>query len=350
MSSKKAFGVTVLFLAIITALLLGVKYCNTETTDKLLYCPDEITCYVNDFTYTVEQDDCQAVFDLVMSAVAFDEQKIQLCGSGQDRIEGYIYDGGISFELNFNKIQRLEKEIENESLILSENFIFDSIKFTLWPELHEPQIIMQYFLNGKCHMFDEESSALCIKCDINYPALNKALAKKLIGLVPHTAGDMTPLASSVFPAKPDSIMLYVEGRAVEVTGAEKEAVYAIVSDVFAGTTVYNTRDYAEFSALEKLQGRVMLELRYARVQQYVPDGTTDETKVSGAYAGTVYQSLLLSWGVEEQHLYPFPCNTDFHVAINTDGVYNWTENYYTHHTYQPQLTPLYAYVRLRVYL
>ena len=342
MSPKNTFLVTVLFLVLATVALFGIKHCNTQNTDKLLYCPDELICHANDFTYTVAQEDRQAIFDLIMNAIEFDEKKIQL--------SDHNFNGDISFELNFRKLQRFQRDIENASTILTQNFTFDSIKLTLRHDPHVPQIIIQYFLNGKCLTFAEGSTALLIKGSVNTYILNQNLAQMLGGLVLHEAGTPTPLASSVFPAKPDAIMLYAEGRVIEVTDAERDALYTIVSDIFAGTTVYNTHDYEQFSALEKLQGRVMLELRYNRAQQYVPDGATDEARISGAYAGTIYQSLLLSWGSEDQHLYPYPCHTDLHVAVNTNGIYDWAKNYSTHHTYQPQLTPLYAYVRLRTLL
>ena len=350
MSWKKPLIILSLCVAVVFVAIVGIKHLNVVDTDKLLYCPDEMVCNVNSFTYTIGKADCQDVFGLVMNAFDFDEQKLQFCTLSDEKIQSYSNSGGMSFDLYFCKQQRFCRDIENARFVLTENFTFDSIKITLRPDSHEALVLIQYYLNGKCCTFADTYNALRIKCDIDDLTLSKMLANKIIGLVPHQSDGAEPFISNVFPANPDTILLYVDGQSVELIDEEKEAVYAVIADAFAGTKVYNTQDFMRYAALGKIQGRVMLELRYDRRQQFVADNVSGADGLAQAYSGTVYQSLLLSWGLEEQHLYKLPCNTDFHMAINENGSYDWYKNYYMHHTSCPQLAALYAYMRLRVCL
>ena len=352
MARKKILIFALLAVLVVFVAIVGIQHLNTVNTDALLYCPDQLVCRTDDFTFEIREADRQAVFGLVMDAFAYDENRLYFDTLTDDERERNVNNGGFLFDFYFDKPQRFCRDIKHGSFELAENFVFDRIALSLRlrPGTLDSRVIIQYFLNGKCLTFDGEYNALFVSSEINDLGLDQELAKQIIGLLPHEASSEVPLVSNVFPATPDTIMLYVDGQTVELIGEEKEAVYAVVAEAFAGTKVYNTNDGARHSALAKLQGRVMLELRYNRRQQYVADDLTDASGVAGAYSGTVYQSLLLSWGFEDQDVYKFPCNTDFHMAINENGSYSWLKSYFMHHTSCPQLTALYAYMRLRVYL
>ena len=313
---------------------------NAVTTEQLIPCPDEIAYG----TYTLLGEACQALYQQLIEQFDLNENKFELVPfSSEAQRKLTVGDGEISFR--FTAPQKFCRDVETAQLTLSDDFEFDEIKMLF----HSTNgLFFEYYRNGERCLLQGANAALHFSDLIAqgqfYDIFDPLMAEAIVGLVPPSVSGGEPLVSHAFPAIPDAIVLYVDGRSVSLEGIEKAVVFEIISPMIAADlrNTFVTQGSSAVPALETVKGRAFVELRYHRPQTYAAEDAPEG-------AGTrTYESLLLAFGVcgdVNTHM----CDSeDYHVIYMRDGQYDWMGSYNRHITSTPEFMTLYAYMYMRV--
>ncbi len=156
--------------------------------------------------------------------------------------------------------------------------------------------------------------------------------------------DPTPLVGDTFPAKPDSMLLHIDGRSVEITGADLERIHGVLASACSAATISHTQSGPAGLgyAIGTVKQCVLVELRYSRRQKFLPDQMPDEQAYGiaayRAYADREYDSLLFAWGGSGDEI-AGGCE-DLHVYFNIDGGYQWWTANNSHIGVSPEIEAL----------
>jgi len=340
-------GILLLGLICVACIACNNKYVLLDSikADRLLPCPDEIVYG----SYALSGNEAGELYELLVEQFDLDENKFEPHTFDSESKRKLVRRNCAVLSFRFQTPRKISQDLEAEKFNVSEAFEFDEIKILL----HQVNgLFLEYYLDGELYMF--ESAAALRHCDFvvngNFSGLfERKMAESIIGLMPPSVSDDEPVISNVFPAIPDSIVLYVDGNSVVLSDMEKVMVFEMISsllakEVRAGADTFVSQSASSIPALEIVKERVFVELRYNKPQKYVAD-TIEETPFGNSVATLTYESLLLGFNVcgsDETH------ESDCHIVYMKDGKYDWWGSYNRHRSYPPELTSLYAYMYMRV--
>lgn len=363
-AKAKAKKVLIALLILLGIALVIVVLRNIPTkTEALFPTPDKIVCFYNGEEYVLTGEQSRQLFELFVKFEPKGDNILSKSLEGElldhaDASTPEFYTDTLALEFRYSLPKKYAGGFGSKCPTKKDTVTFDSIVMLL----KSGDLLFDYYNNWRrCDLYGDENmhSALSSISMIGFPAFLRQMEQCVVDNLMDTTlwrvENTDPAVSDVFPARPDFVLLHIDGRTAKLKGEDLEKMHnALVLACSGGTISHSQGGPAMFGyAIGTVEESVLVELRYNRRQKFVPDPIPDEQKygvaVYRAYANKEYDSLIFAWGGEgDEFSHTNGGCEDMHIFLNFDGSYDWWQKNNSHIGVPPETEATLADIRSRV--
>lgn len=320
-------------LAILFSVFWFVPYLRIEVlkipvrTDVLLPKPDMIVLYFGEQSFALtesEQKDLYQAFSTMLASV-------ESCVRG----DHFGETAKIRFEFQYRQPYRYVGTLQTDMPLCEKPFTYDSVSMTFVGSY------MRFFPQKGGEIFEIDDGGYTYLAFWDEEAQDRvgALIERYVieHLLAEPRGDMNTASvtqSNVFPAAPDSAVIYQNGKAVTVTGTSLDEIYHAFTAMTEDMSVsWKQNIWGGFAyGAVKVRDHICIEFRYRKRQKYVSGRPEAELPLAGFPHSTQaqpadvyfhnesYDALLFI--VEDMAINQSPV---LRLARYYDGVYHFLE-------------------------
>ena len=262
----------------------GDTWSEPIDTEVLLPEPDYVVFYCDNQKYVLSQAAQEMVYETVSNWLT------NVQGCAHEQVEHAWQISALRFEFYYQGPYRYVGSLGTEELLSKEPFVYSAIAFGGGPSA----TVVTPYINDEYFGIDDTKTTLIF--DIDRYAWDNLVVKALLA-IPHENVNAEILESNAFPAKPDSIVVYHGGQAMELAGEEFDTAYERFAQMTKNSIVSLNRGIGlpGRAASTIVQG-TCIELRYNRRQKCITDQEYSETGgsagVNAYYKNQAYDALL----------------------------------------------------------